>query len=115
MLKPGAQESDLRRWALGHFRPGDKKGKKKAVVGLARRIAVLLHMLWVNGEGYEPNYQQTSSKRRCGRRLEERNSSLRFPGFAKAPISGDCGNATGCGTGSAMSQSESRTTDCSTG
>jgi transposase len=58
MLKPGAQESDLRRWALGHFRPGDKKGKKKAVVGLARRIAVLLHMLWVNGEGYEPNYQQ---------------------------------------------------------
>lgn len=62
-LKPGAQESDLRRWGLGHFRPGDKKGKKKAVVGVARRIAVLLHRLWMNGEVYEPNYQQRKQQR----------------------------------------------------
>jgi transposase len=60
MLRPGAKESDLRNWALEHFRPGDKKGK--AVIGLARRIAVLLHKLWVNGEVYEPHYQRRQRK-----------------------------------------------------
>jgi transposase len=61
-LKPGAPDSDLKRWATGHFRPGDKKGKKKAVVGLARRIAVLLHKLWVTGEVYEPNYERKTNQ-----------------------------------------------------
>ena len=51
-------DSDLKRWATGHFRAGDKKGKKKkAVVGLARRLAVLLHKLWATGEVYAPNYE----------------------------------------------------------
>jgi len=57
-LKQGAPDTDLKRWATGHFRPGGKKGKKKAVIGLARRLAVLLHKLWANGEVYEPNYQR---------------------------------------------------------
>jgi transposase len=62
MLRRGAKQSDLRNWALEYFRPGDKKGKKKAVIGLARRIAVLLHKLWVNGEVYEPHYQRRQRK-----------------------------------------------------
>jgi len=61
-LKEGAPDSDLKRWATGHFRPGDKKGKKKAVVGLARRIAVRLHMLWATGEVYEPHYELKKNK-----------------------------------------------------
>ena len=61
-LKQGAPDTDLKRWATGHFRPGDKTGKKKTVIGLARRIAVLLHKLWVNGEVYEPNYQRKRQK-----------------------------------------------------
>ena len=56
-LKQGAPDSDLKRWAAGHFRPGDKNGGKKAVAGLARRTAVLLHKLWATGEVYEPNYE----------------------------------------------------------
>jgi hypothetical protein len=33
---------------------GGKNGKKRAVVATARKLAVLLHRLWVSGEAYEP-------------------------------------------------------------
>jgi hypothetical protein len=35
---------------------GGKNAKKRAVVGLARKLAVLLHRLWITGEIYEPFY-----------------------------------------------------------
>jgi transposase len=31
-----------------------KNAKKRAVVAVARKLAVLLHRLWVSGEVYEP-------------------------------------------------------------
>jgi len=40
---------------------GGKNGKKRAIVATARKLAVLLHRLWVSGEVYEPFY--TSSRR----------------------------------------------------
>ena len=33
---------------------GDKRGKKRAVIAVARKLAVLLHRLWVSGEVYVP-------------------------------------------------------------
>jgi len=33
---------------------GDKIAKRKAVVALARKLAVLLHRLWLTGKAYEP-------------------------------------------------------------
>jgi hypothetical protein len=33
---------------------GGKSGKKRAVVAVARKLAVLLHHLWITGEVYEP-------------------------------------------------------------
>jgi hypothetical protein len=33
---------------------GGKSGKKRAIVATARKLAVLLHHLWVSGEAYEP-------------------------------------------------------------
>jgi transposase len=45
-------DSDLRRWALK--RDGGKNAKKRTVVAVARKLAVLLHRLWVTGEVYEP-------------------------------------------------------------
>jgi len=33
---------------------GGRYGKKRAIVGTARKLAVLLHHLWVGGEVYEP-------------------------------------------------------------
>jgi hypothetical protein len=35
---------------------GGKNAKKRAVVGVARKLAVLLHHLWKNGEIYDPFY-----------------------------------------------------------
>ena len=32
----------------------ERVGKPKAVVALARKLAVLLHRLWVTGERYRP-------------------------------------------------------------
>ncbi len=33
---------------------GGKNGRQRAKVAVARRLAVLLHKLWVSGEVYEP-------------------------------------------------------------
>jgi transposase len=33
---------------------GAKNAKKRAAVAVARKLAVLLHSLWVSGEIYEP-------------------------------------------------------------
>jgi transposase len=43
----------LRRWGLERA-SGGKSAKKRAVIGVARRLAILLHRLWVTGEVYEP-------------------------------------------------------------
>ena len=43
----------LRRWGLSRA-IGGRNAKKRAVVGVARRLAILLHHLWVTGEVYEP-------------------------------------------------------------
>jgi transposase len=47
-------DTDLRRWGLTLAGRGGKNGKKRAVVAVARKLAVLLHRLWVTGEVYEP-------------------------------------------------------------
>ena len=47
-------DSDLKRWGLHLAEHGGKRGKKKAVVAVARKLGILLHRLWVTGEVYEP-------------------------------------------------------------
>jgi transposase len=54
ILGPFGQDSDLRRWGLKLAERGGKNAKKRAVVAVARKLAVLLHKLWVSGEVYEP-------------------------------------------------------------
>lgn len=54
ILGPFGQDSDLRSFGLELARRGGKNGKKRAVVAVARKLAVLLHRLWVSGEDYEP-------------------------------------------------------------
>lgn len=51
-----APDSRLRRWGLELTVRGGKNAKKRAVVAVARKLAVLLHRLWVTGEVYEPLY-----------------------------------------------------------
>jgi transposase len=47
-------DTDLRRWGLKLAWRGGKNAKKRAIVAVARKLAVLLHRLWVTGEVYEP-------------------------------------------------------------
>ena len=54
ILGPFGEDSDLRRWGLRLAERGGKNAKKRAVVAVARKLAVLLHKLWVSGEVYEP-------------------------------------------------------------
>ena len=57
ILGPFAKEdSDLRRHGEKIASRGAKNAKKRAVVAVARKLAVLLHSLWVSGEVYEPLY-----------------------------------------------------------
>jgi transposase len=54
ILGPFGVDSDLRRWGLKLAERGGKSGKKRAIIAVARKLAVLLHRLWVSGEVYEP-------------------------------------------------------------
>lgn len=62
ILGPFGIDCDLRRWGLKLAERGGRNGKKRAIVATARKLAVLLHHLWVSGEVYEPlhNSQQSS-------------------------------------------------------
>ena len=58
ILGQHGQDSDLRRWGLAVVRGAEKKGSKGArklgAAAVARKLAVLLHRLWVTGAEYEP-------------------------------------------------------------
>ena len=54
ILGPFGPDTELRRFGLRLAERGGKAAKKRAVVAVARRLAVLLHRLWVTGEVYQP-------------------------------------------------------------
>jgi transposase len=54
MLGPFGEDSDLRRWGLRLAGEGSSIRKRRAVVAVARKLATLLHRLWVSGEVYQP-------------------------------------------------------------
>jgi transposase len=54
ILGPFGPDTDLRRYGLRLCERGGKNAKKRAAVAVARKLAVLLHSLWVSGEVYEP-------------------------------------------------------------
>lgn len=58
ILGPFGEDCDLRRWGLKLAGSGQNKIRKhKAVIAVARKLAVLMHRLWLTGEVYEPLYQ----------------------------------------------------------
>jgi transposase len=54
ILGPFGKDSDLRRHAEKIASRGAKNSKKRAGVAVARKLAVLLHSLWMSAEVYEP-------------------------------------------------------------
>jgi transposase len=64
ILSRRGPDTDLKRWGLRLAERGGKRGKKKAVVAVARKLGILLHRLWVTGEVYEPLRNQNLRKER---------------------------------------------------
>jgi transposase len=56
-------DSDLRRHGLEIAARGGKNAKKRAVVAVARKLAVVMHHLWISGDTYVPlfNSEQTAA------------------------------------------------------
>lgn len=54
VLGPFGPDCNLRRWGLALAQRGGGNAKKRAVVAVARKLAAVLHRLWVSGAPYEP-------------------------------------------------------------
>lgn len=61
ILGPFGPDCDLRAWGLRLAERGGTNAKKRAVVAVARRLAVLLHSLWKTGREYDPFLQAKRS------------------------------------------------------
>ena len=55
-------DCDLQRFGLALALRGGKSAKKRAVVAVARKLAVLLHRLWRTGEKYDPFYKHRTAR-----------------------------------------------------
>ena len=54
ILGPFGPDCDLKEWGLKLAQRGGKNAKKRAAVAVARRLACLLHSMWINETDYEP-------------------------------------------------------------
>ena len=61
ILGPFGEDCNLRRFGQRICDRGGKNGKRRAVVAVARKLAVLLHHLWVTGEVYDPLYRPSGA------------------------------------------------------
>jgi len=64
ILRKGAPDSDLREWGVRKA-VGGKRAKRRAIVAVARKLAVLLHHLWASGEVYDPLYNRKSASKKA--------------------------------------------------
>ena len=51
LTKPVKNAGGLKRWALAIAK---RAGKKKAKIALARKLAVILHRMWMDGKPFDP-------------------------------------------------------------
>jgi transposase len=59
-----APDTDLKRWGLKLGARGGRNAKKRAIVAVARKLAILLHRLWTTAEVYEPLRNQAAQSGR---------------------------------------------------
>jgi transposase len=60
ILRPRGKDSSLRRWGLHLADRGGKQAKNRAVVAVARKLAILLHHIWTTQEPYMPFYAEAA-------------------------------------------------------
>ena len=56
VLGPHGRDSTLRQWGLHLASRGGKQSRNRAIVAVARKLAVLLHRIWITQEPYIPFY-----------------------------------------------------------
>jgi transposase len=56
VLGPHGRDPTLRQWGLHLASRGGKQSHNRAIVAVARKLAVLLHRIWVTQEPYIPFY-----------------------------------------------------------
>jgi transposase len=62
VLGPFGKDCELKRWGERLSERGGKNARQRAKVAVARKLAVLMHRLWVTGEEYQPlGYQMKAS------------------------------------------------------
>jgi transposase len=61
VLGPFGQDTALRRWGLKLAQRGGKNARKRALTAVARKLAILLHRLWVTQEDYIPFYESAAA------------------------------------------------------
>jgi transposase len=57
VIGPHGKDSTLRRWGLSLGARGRSHARRRAVVAVARKLAVLLHRIWITQEVYVPFYE----------------------------------------------------------
>ena len=60
ILRPQGKDSALRQWGLHLAARGSKQARNKAIVAVARKLAVLLHRVWTTQEPSMPFYEQAA-------------------------------------------------------
>jgi transposase len=66
ILGKKGKDCELRRWGLKLCERGGKAAKKRAVVAVARRLAVQLHAVWVGSEAYDPFFATKKKEPHAG-------------------------------------------------
>lgn len=64
ILGPFGPDCDLKRFGLKLAARGGKNAKRRAVVAVARKLAVLMHQLWKSGAVYDPLHQQNRKQKK---------------------------------------------------
>ena len=59
VIGPHGKDSTLRRWGLSLGAHGGSHARRRAVVAVARKLAVLLHRIWITQEAYVPFHAAT--------------------------------------------------------
>jgi transposase len=60
ILGPFGKDCDLRRYGEAIAARGGKNARKRAAIAVARKLAVMMHRLWVTGAAYDADWLQRS-------------------------------------------------------
>jgi len=64
IMGPFGPDCDLKRFGLKLAERGGKNAKRRAVVAVARKLAIKMHSLWKSGETYEPFHNEIRKEKK---------------------------------------------------